>query len=889
MHIILTHEQGDFDAIASLLGAALLDEKSIPVLPRRVNRNVQAFLNIYQPELLFVDQRDIPSGRIKIVTLVDTQSLVTLKGITKSTQINVVDHHKPRKDPPPTWQIKTGQTGACTTLFVEELQNRGLGLTSLQATLLLLGIYEDTGSLSYVSTTSRDVQAAAFLLEQGASLRIAGQFLNPPLSSEQRNVYDRLMAAAQSHQIHGQNVVISCISAEEMTEEISSIAHKLRDLLEPDALILVLRTNEGIRLIGRSTTDQIDVSRIMAEFGGGGHERAASALVRVESGAPTLEEVTDKLLTLLDKHVQPAITVGQIMSAKPITLAPETPAHVADQLMQRYGYEGYPVMRDGSVIGLLTRRSVDRALSHKLNLGAESLMEAGSITVFPQDTLDHLQRVMASSGWGQIPVIDPASRDLIGIVTRTDLLKTMGKEFVAVPGHVNLSDRLESALPAGKLGFLKLVAEVAKEHRFPIYIVGGFVRDLLLDRPGLDFDIVVEGDAIALGKILTARFGGHFTSHSRFGTAKWQIGPERTAILGHIKTNTPVHPSELPENLDLISARTEFYEFPTALPTIERSSIKLDLHRRDFTINTLALRLDGRQFGNLYDYWGGLGDIRKGIIRVLHSLSFVDDPTRMLRAVRFEQRFQFKIDERTIQLIDEAKSLLKQLSGDRVRHEFDLIFAEKDTQAMLCRMQDLLLLSAIHPALVWDPSKSNALDAVLRAPIDPIWKLPEETHGIPTRRMAAYLVWLANIPLDELMEITIKLRFSRPVRAALQQINLLLTDLQALLLQKPSQITARLEALDPIVLFAAFQLTEDPDTRTMLQIAQETWLVTQPFTRGQDLQALGLPPGPAYKYLLVRLRDAWLDGEINSQDQEDALLRALIPTIPPDLLTFTPR
>src|SRR5690606_24773643 len=134
---------------------------------------------------------------------------------------------------------------------------------------------------------------------------------------------------------------------------------------------------------------------------------------------------------------------------KPMVLSPDTSAQNAAVLMQRYGYEGYPVVQDGQVIGLLTRRAVDRAIAHRLNLNAASLMEAGQVSVKPKDPLDQLQRVMAESGWGQVPVVDPNSGEVIGIVTRTDLVKSLGTESALLPGKQNLSGRLEEALPAG--------------------------------------------------------------------------------------------------------------------------------------------------------------------------------------------------------------------------------------------------------------------------------------------------------------------------------------------------------------------------------------------------------------------------------------------------------
>jgi tRNA nucleotidyltransferase (CCA-adding enzyme) len=372
------------------------------------------------------------------------------------------------------------------------------------------------------------------------------------------------------------------------------------------------------------------------------------------------------------------------MSGRPHVLSPETSVADAARLMQQYGYEGYPVVENGKVIGLLTRKVVDKALNHKLNSTAANLMDANEIWVNPDDSLQHLQSRMTDSGWGQIPVVDPASGSVIGIVTRTDLLKTLTPRLTG-KNRKNLGPQLINALSANHLAIIRSIAAEAIEQKLPIYVVGGFVRDLMLDRPSIDFDIVVEGDAIQMAKNVAAKFGGRVTVHTRFGTAKWYL--DESAFQG----------ADIPEFLDFITARLEFYAHPTALPTVERSSIKFDLHRRDFTINTLALRLDGRFFGELYDFWGGLSDIKDRLIRVLHSLSFVDDPTRMLRAIRFEQRFGFQIEDRTLQLMLDARELLGNISGDRIRHEINLILDEEYCVQILSRLADLGLLTAIHP------------------------------------------------------------------------------------------------------------------------------------------------------------------------------------------------
>ena len=874
MRVILTHEQADFDSIAALLGAHLLQESYLPVLPRKMNRNARAFLTLYGADLPFIEARDLPPEPIEEILLVDTQSLVTLKGVGASTRVRVIDHHQQRDDLPENWQIHTDQLGATTTLFVENLQEINQGLTPIQASLLLLGIYEDTGSLTYASTTARDVRAAAYLLEQEASLAIVGKYLNPPLSTDQRRVYDRLLRAAQFHQIHGQKVVITCGAADDMHEEVSSVAHKLRDLLDPDALFLLVTTGEGVRLVARSTTNRINVAQVAAAFGGGGHERAAAALIRPEdqegeTGQAFLEKNYQKLIDLLPKMIQPPIRVGQIMSRRPRLLSPETSAQEASRLMQRYGYEGFPVIKDHQVVGLLTRRAVDRAISHRLNLTASSLMESGEVTVHPDDSIDHLQQLMTSSGWGQVPVTDPDTGEVIGIVTRTDLLKTLAIQSTP-PAHQNLADRLEEALPSGRLALLRAVAQKASDLHTAIYIVGGFVRDLLLERPSLDFDIVVEGDAISLARALSAEFGGKVVTHQRFGTAKWSIREIAPELIKRLQNGASLDAATMPETLDLISARTEFYERPTVLPTVERGSIKLDLQRRDFTINTLALRLDGRHYGELYDYFGGLNDLHKRLVRVLHSLSFIDDPTRLLRAVRFEQRFGFNIETRTLQLIEESRTLLKQVSGDRIRHELDLILLEPRAPSMLKRLSQLGILPEIHATL---PSEFAA--AMPEAPSTD-WPLETRYNGIPARRLMAYLLWLGSLPPDPIVEISERLHFPAPLREMLLQASHLNPELASLSGKPPSATVLLLDGLPLPVLYSAYLASKDPEVRERLVTYTRRLRSIRTVTRGNDLYRLGIPPGPHYKDILQTLRNAWLDEKIHTSEEEKALLAELI-------------
>ena len=877
MKIILTHEQADFDAIASLLGAYLLDETYKPVLPRRMNRNVRAFLTLYGMEMPFLDPRDLPGDEITSVTLVDTQSMISVKGMTPDILVHVIDHHPLREDIPRDWNITVFGTGANTTLFIEVIQERNILLSPIQATLLLLGIYEDTGSLTYSRTTARDLRVASYLLDQGANLKIAADFLNHPLSPTQQQLYDHLQENLVPYQIHGQTIVVACSDELITDEELSTIAHKLRDLLDPDALFLLVETSGGVQLIARSTSDNINVAEIAGYFGGGGHERAAASLIKGKS----IDEVNHELVEILPGNVTPSITVGEIMSRGPQVLEIDTPVHVAADQMRRFGHEGYPVVRDGKVVGLLTRRAVDRAMSHRLNLIAGKLMESGEITVHPNDSIDLLQSLMTDSGWGQIPVVNPDTGIIEGIVTRTDLLKTL-TPTPKIPSRRNIAERLKAALPPGRLALLLAVAGFAHQQRKAIFIVGGFVRDLLNEIPPVDFDLVVEGDAIELAQAVARKYGGRVTSHSRFGTAKWFIAMDTSIKLKLLfpellrENSGSIQEIHLPESLDFVTARTEFYSHPTALPTVEQGSIKLDLHRRDFTINTLALQLDGPHYGELHDYWGGLFDLKNGVVRVLHSLSFIDDPTRILRAVRFEQRFGFRIDIRTLELLKEALPLLDRVSGDRIRHEIDSILIEKNVTQELSRLSELGVLKQIHPNLDWDDWLSERFSYLAARNYAQIWFDPRLRRIGNEHKQTLYTIWCIRLDQQQVRGVIRRLKLAAKLKQNILSACQFWPSLPGMKGKAPSEVVEILDPVPPITLQAAFFSTSDEDIKRIFELYINKWTKISPAITGHDLQQLGVPPGPQYKSILQCLRNARLDGEIEDDKGELALLDDLL-------------
>ncbi|MGD0610028.1 MAG: hypothetical protein ABSB41_00825 [Anaerolineales bacterium] len=423
---------------------------------------------------------------------------------------------------------------------------------------------------------------------------------------------------------------------------------------------------------------------------------------------------------------------------------------------------------------------------------------------------------------------------------------------------------LEKTLPPERLSLLRRIAEQAASMDMSPYIVGGFVRDLLLGQVSQDFDLVVEGDAIALAHALQSRYGGRVTAHARFRTAKWHLKNEATAEGG-----------DAISSVDLISARRESYAQPGALPHIQAGGIEDDISRRDFTINTLALRLDRDDFGEMLDEMGGLDDLNRGVIRVLHPASYQDDPNRILRAVRYEQRYGFEISTTDREYIASARDLLEKLSADRIRHELDWILAEAKAPEMLNRLEEFGILNAIHPALQWSAEMRRVFLLNRDNPPPAAWGVIPNRTRLPRRVALGYLLWLMHLTQVQIRALDSRLHFRADLRDSLLEASDLRQRASALQGAKPSRICSRLEDV-PLLAVYAVSLAADPPERRLLESFGTSWRHIKPRTTGNDLKARGLAASPAYQAILQALRDAWLDGDVDNPEEESTLLDQLI-------------
>lgn len=393
------------------------------------------------------------------------------------------------------------------------------------------------------------------------------------------------------------------------------------------------------------------------------------------------------------------------------------------------------------------------------------------------------------------------------------------------------------------------IASLASELTIPCYLVGGVVRDLLLSHPTHDSDIdfVFEGDAIKFGESLVKKYGGKLTHHPKFHTAIWHLPQTFDLRLSTI---------------DLITARKESYEHAGALPTVTPSSIDDDLHRRDFPINSMAIRLDGEHFSQLLDPLNGEVDLENKIIRILHEKSFLDDPTRIFRAIRYETRYSFNLESSTLNLINpESLTILSKLSGERIRNELDLILDEEKVSQIILRIAKLNVLKAIHSKL---PEFKESYTDFLE--MDSRLDIPAD------RRTMGYMLWFMDLPEEEVFSICNRLDFSNELTLAVWSAAQLKWSLPHLTDSKPSIWAYALEKLPLLSIYAVYLVTNEDSLLSYISI----WRHVKPHTTGEDLKSRGLVPGPKFREILSQLRTAWLDGDVSSKKEEEVLLEKLI-------------
>ena len=412
----------------------------------------------------------------------------------------------------------------------------------------------------------------------------------------------------------------------------------------------------------------------------------------------------------------------------------------------------------------------------------------------------------------------------------------------------------------------RIIASQAQDRSLRLYLVGGMVRDLRLGGGKPDLDFALEADAIAFARAMAGQYGGRIASYQGFGTATW-ILDQRAAD----QLRLPYR--EIPHRIDFVRARSESYAYPTALPTVKPGQIEDDLRRRDFTINALALQLSPKPRGaGLIDISGGLKDLRAERIRALHNQSFVDDPTRIFRAIRFAIRLGFAVEKGTERWLRSALPFIGRLSGARLRNELDLILREERAGDMLLRLGGIGALEAIHPAFHISEQLPEILARAESA--DPPWKIDTNDAGA-----LKWSLMLHSVGAENASALCERLHLSKAAAASVVECVRLIAADGALKAPeaRPSQLSRKLAVAPESAIHAAWLLRiDEPVARERLANYMLRWRYQGASITGKELKALGLPPGPSYRRILERLRDAWIDGEIRDSRDERALLECLL-------------
>lgn len=414
-------------------------------------------------------------------------------------------------------------------------------------------------------------------------------------------------------------------------------------------------------------------------------------------------------------------------------------------------------------------------------------------------------------------------------------------------------------LPQEELDLINLARYVSESINSGAYLVGGFVRDLILGVSNLDLDIVIEGDGIKFAEEFAGHLNAKLTLHRRFGTA--------TVALRHgIK-------------VDIATARKEFYPGPAHLPEVAPGSLKDDLARRDFSINAMAISLNRRDFGRLLDVFGGRQDLISGSVRVLHDLSFIDDPTRILRAVRFEKRYNFRIEPRTLKLLKQAAGLgmLKAVEPQRLRDELISMLKEDNPARHIRRLADLAGLEFISPKLR-PQAKTFGLLRSMRNQVR--WFMRRYSHR---RRIDNWVIYFSGI-IDTLSarqagSVLKKFVFSKGEEKRLRVYNKLSDKLIWLLSSrdiKASRIFSLLEPLSYEVILAVRAKSANPNLRRHTGDFFEVYNGMRIMVSGEDLRGFGIVPGPAYRRIFGRVLNARLEGKVKTREEELSLIRKLI-------------
>lgn len=862
MEVITTHINADFDALASMIAARRLYPGAVLAFPGTQEKSIRDFL--VNSTVYFLDIQKasrIPLDKIKKLILVDIRQASRIGKFAsvckkKAVEIHIYDHHPSSPD-----DIKGDVEiikpyGSTTTILCNILKEKKISISNDEATVLMLGIYEDTGNLTFTSTTVEDFHAAAYLYEQGANLNIVSDMIIKELTAEQVAVLNDLIENSLLYTINGIDIMVAKASSDSYIGDFAVLVHKLKNMENINVLFAIANMDDRIYLVGRSRISEVNVGEVLVEFGGGGHATAASATIH----DMTLTQVEQKLIMTLNEAIKPIKVAKDFMTTPVKTINVTESLEQASDMLTRYNINVLPVVAKGNLAGLISRQIIEKAKFHGLKgIPVQEYMTTEFFTVRPKTTLTDIKRFVIEENQRFLPVIERGK--LCGAITRTDLLRALHVDTVVET--VETEARLKASrkktmksifaerLPQHLKVLLKDIGKGADKLGYTAYAVGGFVRDVFLGIENYDIDIVIEGDGIHFARTFAEKNDYRVKVYKKFGTAVIDIG-------NGLK-------------IDIASARLEYYEKPAALPKVEWSSIKLDLYRRDFTVNTLAVQLNQQFYGELIDFFGARRDLKEKTIRILHNLSFVEDPSRIFRAIRFEQRFDFHLSKLTRTLIENAVKMdfLKNLSGKRIFSELMLLLNEDQVLTIVPRLHEFGLLKYIQPDIIYDNSLRNILKNIKE--VLSWYDLLYLENGCE-KWLVFFLGLIDSIKEEDVEKLCrrfdIKKKYAVPIKIAKTTGNEVLYKIAQKRSLKNAEIYRYLHPLPVEVCLYLMSKTNRQASKKAFSLYFTQLQNTDIHVTGKDLIKLGIEPGRIYKQILEELREAVLNGKVEGREEE---------------------
>ncbi|WP_373046516.1 CBS domain-containing protein [Vulgatibacter sp.] len=687
MDVATTHLAADLDGVASLVALCLLEAPLQLVLPGSMDPTTRRFWAEHREELprllplAQLEERlaEEGAGRLLVADTSDPARIGPIAAlIDRFAEVRTFDTHPPAPTDLPREPMPVA--GAATSALVLRIAERGITPSQVEAGLFLLGIHVDTGHFTFPGTSDLDHRAAAQCLAWGAPLDYLPRYVPKGYTAHQLALLERIARSREMVEVPGTVVALLALETESYEPDLSVLLEQLRAAEGWPAAILLASSGERIDVIGRSE-GRIDVAQVVRPLGGGGHAEAASASLKGMTLHDARALVRQILVEELGRRRVAADVAVRRFHAIPST---STVREAADLLHQRR-INSLPLVKGRSrkIVGLVSRQEVEAALRHGLGDRPVGEISAGPPEwVAPESSLaDARERLL--SGPKRLVVVGVPPDEVVGILTRGTLFRALEEPALAAPVKAPPPKQV-LAMARDGLGdrwpMVEALGRIGGELGLPVHLVGGTVRDLLLGLPVRDVDLVVEGQGPRLAREAARRFGGEVHVHEAFGTASW-TGPDGRC-------------------LDLASARSEHYEALAALPQVAlHAGLRQDLFRRDFTLNAIAISVDPVELGRVHDPFGGLGDLRGGVLRVLHGLSFHDDPTRAFRAARFGARFDFVLAPETRGLLDAARKAgaFDRLSKERIGTELELILGQHEVVQSFRLLRSWGLLQLLHP------------------------------------------------------------------------------------------------------------------------------------------------------------------------------------------------